>query len=385
VKAVTLENLFILGAGFSKNAGLPLQAEFTERLIFAGRDEDPTRAIVPYLRQFIAEAFGHLEKAKPDYWPDLEDIFTCIDLAANTGHNLGFTFPPSGLRKVRRALIARIIGMLRAEYERAKKERPEGWDGLQAFFRSLDLQRSAFLNLNWDTVLEEGVTTHHGTTEFLYGCGARHASFPDRGMVIALDKQRFSRKLRIIKMHGSVNWLYCDCCQRLYWFPPGDSFKVATQILRAEEWQAIDPKWFRTEWTCIHCKDVPLGTRLATFTYLKALDFPMFQKSWFSAEKLLRTARKWIFIGYSLPSADYEFKYLLKRIQLSRLREPEIIIITKNSPTTADSTYRNYQRFFGLTVKERNCFSNGLSSDAIDRILETKKRRRTARKLVKRK
>jgi hypothetical protein len=113
---MNLDDVFILGAGFSKNAGLPVQSEFTERLIHSGTREDPTRLVVPYLRGFIAEAFDHLEKAKSKYWPDLEDIFTCIDLSANTGHYLGLKFSPSELRKVRRALISRIVGMLRAEY-----------------------------------------------------------------------------------------------------------------------------------------------------------------------------------------------------------------------------------------------------------------------------
>jgi len=110
---------------------------------------------------------------------------------------------------------------------------------------------------------------------------------------------------------------------------------------------------------------VPLSTRLATFTYLKALDFPMFQKSWFFAEKLLRRAQRWIFIGYSLPSADYEFKYLLKRVQLSRKKEPEIIVITKSSSSGDDSTYTNYQRFFGRIVIKSNYFADGVSSEAI--------------------
>jgi hypothetical protein len=169
-------------------------------------------------------------------------------------------------------------------------------------------------------------------------------------------------------MHGSVNWLYCDCCHRLYWFPADRSLEVAQQILRAEEWEQIDPEYFRTEWTCVHCKGVPLGTRLATFTYLKALDFSMFQKSWFRADSLLRKARRWIFIGYSLPAADYEFKYLLKRVQLSRRRKPQVIVITKNSTPDSDRTYTNYQRFFGMIVKERNFFNEGLSDDAISRV-----------------
>jgi hypothetical protein len=75
------------------------------------------------------------------------------------------------------------------------------------------------------------------------------------------------------------------------------------------------------------CTTVPLTTRIATFSFLKALDFPMFERSWQSAERLLRNADKCVFIGHSLPSADYEFKHLLKRVQLSRGEPPEFVVI----------------------------------------------------------
>jgi len=97
--AKPVDDVFILGAGFSKNAGLPLQSEFTERLVFSGTEKDPTKCLVPFLRAFIARTFGHLDEARPEYWPNLEDIFTCLDLSANSGHHLGFGFPPSDLEK----------------------------------------------------------------------------------------------------------------------------------------------------------------------------------------------------------------------------------------------------------------------------------------------
>jgi IS5 family transposase len=69
------------------------------------------------LRQmFVENTFGHTPSSDPKDWPDLEDIFTCIDLSANTGHHLGPNYSPSSLRTVRRALIVRIIRMLRQTY-----------------------------------------------------------------------------------------------------------------------------------------------------------------------------------------------------------------------------------------------------------------------------
>jgi hypothetical protein len=82
---------------------------------------------------------------------------------------------------------------------------------------------------------------------------------------------------------------------------------------------------------CSACHGIELSTRLATFNYRKALDFPMFQTSWRDAEDLLRNADEWCFIGYSLPAADFEFKYLLKRTQLSRRRTsgPRVIAVER--------------------------------------------------------
>ena len=75
------------------------------------------------------------------------------------------------------------------------------------------------------------------------------------------------------------------------------------------------------------------------------------------------------FYWLSLPSADYEFKYLLKRIQISRTTRPDIVLVTGGSDP--DATYRNYQRFFGRIMdRKHGYFPNGLSSDTVEQITE---------------
>jgi len=118
------KDLYILGAGFSWYAGLPLQREFTKNLLQTGDPHQVT--LVQFLRSFINKTFDHNIKAASKYWPELEDIFTCIDLSANTGHTLGLTYDASHLRTVRRALISRMIRMLDDLYLEASREaRPE--------------------------------------------------------------------------------------------------------------------------------------------------------------------------------------------------------------------------------------------------------------------
>jgi hypothetical protein len=92
----------------------------------------------------------------------------------------------------------------------------------------------------------------------------------------------------------------------------------------------------------------------------------MFQKSWYSAERILRSAANWIFIGYSLPGADFEFKYLLKRIQLSRPNLPRFVVVSGGGRAATQKTYEHYQRFFGRQIKKNeNFFRNGLDGEAL--------------------
>lgn len=121
-------HVYIVGAGFSKYAGLPLQSDFTEGLLASRSDTShPMRPLVSHLGTFIHDAFDHSESAKAKHWPNLEDLFTNIDLAANSGHHLGATHPPSKLRTTRRILLARMMYMLNERYIEAESGKGDDW------------------------------------------------------------------------------------------------------------------------------------------------------------------------------------------------------------------------------------------------------------------
>jgi len=321
--------------------------------------------IVQHLREFVNRAFDHKTTAGAQFWPELEDIFTCIDLSANSGHNLGPQFSPSELRTTRRALIYRIITMLRERYREARDRKDEDWQTLLRFLKGLEPGAVGFVATNWDTVVEDMLTEAHGIRRFDYGCDAICASLRTAHKEIK-ETDASGIKVPVIKMHGSVNWLYCDNCRSLFWMQADQTYKVAGQLLSSEDWKRIDPasSHKNDRWHCGRCGANSLGTRFPTFSYRKALDFPMFQKSWFSAERLLRDAKNWIFIGYSLPAADFEFKYLLKRVQLSRRDSPKFAVVSGG--VTSDRAYQHYQRFFGREIRSsENFFRGGLDTDAM--------------------
>jgi NAD-dependent SIR2 family protein deacetylase len=382
MKSGTLDHVFILGAGFSLYAGLPLQRDFTSALLSGrGKENGSSELVVRYLRKFVSSAFNHKIDAKSKYWPALEDIFTCVDLSANTGHHLGAKYSPTRLRTTRRALIYRIMTMLQDRFHEAKECKNDPRQrALDQFLGHINVERCAFISTNWDTVVERKLSELHHVGAFDYGCGAVAASLHQGHEKLKVLTSNGKNQASVVKMHGSVNWLYCDNCRQVFWFEPRESMKVAGQLLKKRDWLVIDPKGSHSSfesWLCSRCGGSSLSTRLATFSYLKSLDFPMFQRSWFAAEDLLRRAKTWTFIGYSMPAADYEFKYLLKRVQLSLKDQPKFFVITGGAPKEDGDkedgdivrTHRNYQGFFGLAIKRKvNFFEGGLEGSDINKI-----------------
>jgi hypothetical protein len=337
---MTLEadNLLILGAGISRNAGLPLASEFTRELLNVRglRLDGPSARQVAYIRAFVDSVFGEGASRNHDEWPELEDIFTLVDLSANTGHHLGPSHSASDLRIVRRSIIVRMIRMLAKAYARGCNKHDADWMTLEGFFTQFDATTSAVLSMNWDTVFEQGIARTQKIDKVEYGCGATPVRFK-KGKL--RPRKVVGETLTVLKPHGSVNWLYCDACRDMFWVAPEQTEQVAQTLLRAKDWDAVGatglplPKTLEPE--CLRCGAKSIGTRFATFSYRKALDFPMHAASWRTAEELLKGARDWIFFGYSMPPADFEFKHLLKWVQLSEGVRPRITLITAGRDAAA--------------------------------------------------
>lgn len=363
----TKSNLVIVGAGFSANAGLPLASNFTPALLrTAGlRKKGPSRAQIEFLEGFVRTVFAEGAAVDADGWPELEDILTFVDLAANSGHHLGPGYSAAELRTVRRTIITRMIRMLDQRRRRGDRRKRAGWRQLQKFFAAFDATDTAVLSMNWDDVFERGIEASQGIADFDYGGAALPYRFEDDRLV---RHHPAAPPLTILKPHGSVNWLYCDACRRTFSVPPEQTETVARNIYGRKDWKVVSRKLGRKvlpaveKTPCPRCRGKSLGTRFATFSYRKALDFPMHSASWRTAERLLQQAADWVFIGYSMPTADFEFKHMLKRVQLTERHRPSITVITKGD--ASGDTEKRYLRLFGDVGGSRHLFDNGLDAPA---------------------
>jgi hypothetical protein len=342
----------VLGAGFSVPSGVPPTNQLSQKfLTFERHDCSPAestiqRTISDNLQQYWEDVFG-FKKGEPE--PSFEDHFTLLDLAANVGHNIGPCYSPARLRALRRISIHRVFEILDIDYEQNL--------AISRFLQILSgSECSSVVSLNWDIVVENhllalNIPFKYGIRgRFLDGRVPNEAAFP------------------VIKLHGSANWHYCDSCHTTLFGGPGDG--KTTLIHRT----FLEPGDFRvlvggdhlvnevgatiTGGTpCIVCDNRKTTARVATFSYAKAFDFFPFHASWDAALQSLRSARRWIFIGYSLPAADFAFKHLLKTAQLATTGDSpkEVHVVLKGEDRAVIERYR---QFFGHRLVEM--FTDGV-------------------------
>jgi len=62
----------------------------------------------------------------------------------------------------------------------------------------------------------------------------------------------------------------------------------------------------------------------------------------------LQKSRRWVFIGYSLPAADFEIRHLLKTAQLGRRKRPDVHAVLWKDGDGHIAGKREFCSFLGL-------------------------------------
>src|SRR5713101_420562 len=127
----------------------------------------------------------------------------------------------------------------------------------------------------------------------------------------------------LLKLHGSLNWLFCRTCQRLV-LGATDSTryllifdKIASPDLRSS---------FTADGAPCEVCGRALRPLLVAPSHLKDYRNPHLSQVWYEAQRVLRQADRVVFIGYSLPDDDVEVVYLLKR-GLAHITNPKQITV----------------------------------------------------------
>lgn len=326
----------ILGAGFSKNSGLPVQSEIPALLVQDKNNNELEYGITLVIKKFMEEVFCYTGN---NTYPELDDILNCIDISTNTGHHLGLKYSSMHLGAIRRFLVYRIFSILDEHYKYSQDV-----DKLvKGLINNFD---AGFVVLNWDDVLEKYIHMLNADIGIDYVNEGKIFGHPEH-------TKKNHKSIKLVKIHGSCNWLYCDNCRVLindmenkYTLLEKAGFKE-TDFGIFDELQSMKDSGILTgSAQCFICGDV-VSSHIATQSYRKSFRENSYPSIWSEAEDMLANSYKWIFIGYSMPQADYEFKHLLKISELKlshkRRKRLSIDVVLLNSK----NTIMKYKSFFG--------------------------------------
>lgn len=373
------KTVYVLGAGFSMPAGYPSQAKILELLFtkaLPNLGDIPTSLVkklsqfeddVDLVKKFITSLYGNNTAVR------LEDVFTLLDhTIANRKSVRHYSW--RDLVEVDFAFKRAILFLFHNLGNEIKKTKNKLYADLAKQFLEMRLKanksgdRISVISLNWDDFLEELVYEQIrkkslvGKSDIDYCCFTVPLDEETPHVPSFYQKAKGIDNFKVLKLHGSVNWLICPNCDKIY-----------TGIGSSENrWE----KYANPRICVCNEKNVTAAKRddptyslqpfFVTPTYLKSFSNAHIQSIWNNAYTELSEATKVVFVGYSLPEADYHFRSLITRA-ISKDAKIEVVLHDSDKAPSSGSenllsayaAYR-YSKFFNHANVQ--IYTDGLES-----------------------
>jgi hypothetical protein len=268
--------------------------------------------------------------------PLITDLLSLVDLMLSTEEVLLPMVSAAAMQDFRTLLEQAILEVIEAEYKR-----PEAHQGLDSLadwmLNTVDADGAALtvVSTNYDTLIDS----------LLF---ERIDIAPDLEIPEAVDmgfvwrehsSGRFHEKaytspasptVRLLKLHGSLNWLKCPLCGFIYINTTGS---IHQQAFREDK---IDYNN-----TCL-CGHGPVRTVIVAPSMVCSIRDPDLLTIWRSALEALRTADEWILAGYSLPPEDITIRSILLRALHGRpdAQPPRIRVVQRTPDPALEGRYR---------------------------------------------
>lgn len=340
-----MKTAIFLGAGASAAEGAPIQsALFKDYFRLAAGEESRIKEsdqmkIVGFLNAMFQLDLNPVLKEN-DFdainFPTFEEVLGLLDLAENRKESFKVLssnadrFHSNDLAELRSLFIFLMAEIIQKTLQHVNRHHST----LISKLKNSDLLKSTFfVSTNYDILIDNAIlnTWEEGI---------------DYGVDLVLGDQGDSYlgqdNVRLYKLHGSLNWLYCPSCNHIKLTP---RLKGALYIINDEQDD-------RKRNACDRCKS-KFQPVITPPTYYKDFSNVFLNTIWNKTERQLQEVEKVIVCGYSFPDADMHIKYLLKRMQKNRVGPaPKFVVINHHEGKTEEQSYEEAQRFSRFLGKE---------------------------------
>jgi hypothetical protein len=298
------ETVFILGAGASREAGAPLMADFldvADELRKGGQLGDASSDFDLVFKGLAALQLAH-SKSQIDL-ENIESAFAGFEMGRLLGRLGNLTQEEIiQLRHSMRTVIERTLSLTIRFPHSGKRVRPpppyEEYgrlvdDVLTARSGHRQRAKATIITFNYDIALDYAFHWFNVPVNY------------------CLHDLRQNEGLKVLKLHGSLNWTRCSECNEIVAWHLSDFFKRRnwrTEISDAE-WSLLDIAGLLNEFD--HCgKSQAKEPMIVPPTWNKTQYHEQLGIVWSEAARELSDAENIFVIGYSLPESDQFFRYL---------------------------------------------------------------------------
>ena len=323
------KTIYVLGAGASRDSGIPLTNEILKVAIKMKEDYSPDKSPLVLdishfdsFFKFLGDVFGW--DGTVEMLPDLNELLGLLEIGTKKHSSFyGLFSAYESSTDIKNHLLHIMYNVLthctvknpfQVEYKISDNK---SYDILASRLSDDDV----IISLNYDTGIDEAVSK---LKTIDYGIDPRN----QRDWEQRRDKPK--KKQLILKLHGSFNWIYCPTCDIISYF---GSFPH-------------NPFFGNEEVLCEYCH-TSLEHVIVPPSLVKTYENSHLLAIWQKASNELRNSERVIFIGYSLSGADIEVKYLFKQsISIHRLfykgKQSEIEVVNPS-----EKSINAYKKWFG--------------------------------------
>ncbi|MBN1302174.1 MAG: SIR2 family protein [Melioribacteraceae bacterium] len=302
--------VFVLGAGASHPDGVPLQRHILP-MILTTREIAESK-IGQQVTEFVKDNFA-FDNSK-NLYPQLEAVFGFLDYFIAQNESLSSKYTNSIIRQIKENLIKLIHFIVNLRTDKNSKVYHQFWDAV-----SQRTSNFSIITLNYDTLLEQSFDFLFRKFGYIDYCF--HLMNYDRRKELSnfnfwinprepvpVADNESPVPIKIIKLHGSLTWKYCSCCNQTLLTP----WDRELDLNRGTFTGYTYPDKTKYDLVC------PLdGTQFETLilmpSYVKPLTQPVISQLTSEAAREIRAAKKIVFIGYSLSNADLHIRALFKK------------------------------------------------------------------------
>ncbi len=352
--APTRDVLFVFGAGTSHPDGLPLQRDVLPMIL--NDKEIASSEIGKIVIHFIKDNFVY--DIESNEYPHLESLFLFLDYFIKQNESLSIKYSNATIHEIKEYLIKLIHYIVNKKTHKKSEVYNKFWKAVEKHNTNISV-----ITLNYDTLLEqafEHLYERIGYIDYSFHLmnyeKSKELEFfdfwinPRQPIETTFNPVPF----KIIKLHGSLNWKYCNCCNQT----------LLTPWDRAIDLNKGQLTWYSKknnesfEYICPQ-DGTSFETLILTPSFTQNLNRQVFTQLMSEAGREIRSAKKIVFIGYSLSNADVHVRALLKK----HLQEDTKVTVI--NPRITNSLKLKYQSIASNAKFVSSTFENFVENDEL--------------------